>query len=441
MKKFTLFVFLLFTFPSLACQLFSGGAETAVATPNSTIIIPTALNPPPTLATTHTLTPEASPSSTPPATETPTVCSYATTFLADVTIPDDSELSPGAAFTKTWRLRNSGNCPLPEGTTWVFTDGAAMSSVASYAMPTLAPNETAVISVNLTAPTNPGNYIAYWQVRLPDGTILRTRYFVRIIIPVPTPTATVPATVTPAVVPTITYFRTNVEIADPGDTIELQWATTNSDGVIIYRLLGGVLSTSWPQAPTGVMTYTIAASERNNISFALYAHRSGYDGPAVPATLSIPLTCPNPWFFTPAPGECAYQDAVFSAGAEQPFERGVMVWIAALERIYVLYDGPGANGEWQNFSDEWEAGDPVDDPSINPPPGLYQPQRGFGLVWRAQDNVQSRLGWATAPETAFNTAYQTTARFKYNEAFIRALDGNVWRLLPERSGWQKIMAE
>ncbi len=438
MKKFALFMLLIFALPSLACRLFSGVEETAVPTADSTIVIPTALNPPPTLAASQTPTSQPTAATTATPTPSPTTCTYATAFLTDVTIPDDAKLNAGAAFTKTWRIRNSGNCPLPPGTTWSFADGEKMGGATSYPMPTLAPTETAEISVNLTAPNTPGTHTGYWQVKLPNNVTLRTRYFVRIIVNAPTPTPTV--TATPANAPTITYFRTNVDIADPGDTIQLEWETANSDAVTIYRLLGGVLSSYWEQEPVGVMTYTIAATERNYISFALYAYRDDYEGYSQ-ATLQITLTCPNPWFFAPSPDECAARDALTSAAVQQPFEHGVMIWIQELDRIYVLFDGYDANGEWNNFADEWDPGDPEDDPSINPPPGLYQPKRGFGLVWREQPNVQERLGWATAPETSFTTAYQTTARFKYNEAFIRALDGNVWHLLPERSGWEKIIVE
>jgi len=76
-----------------------------------------------------------------------------------------------------------------------------------------------------------------------------------------------------------------------------------------------------------------------------------------------------------------------------------------------------------------------------PPPGLYQPVRGFGLVWRQYSQVRSRLGWAVDEETGFSTTIQRTTRYKYNSIYLRALDGNVWHLEPELSGWEKIIVE
>lgn len=449
MKKLPLLLTLfLLALPSLACQLFSRTQPTAVSPTSIAINIPTPLSPPPTMEIVATATsrPEAA---TPTATVTAVgtaVCSYATRFLADVTIPDDSQILANSAFVKTWRIRNSGSCSLPEGSVWAFTDGERMSGNFSYPMPALGVSETADISINLIAPATPGTYTGYWQVRLPDGRLLPTRYYVRIIVPAPTPTPTATPSPSPTPSPTpgnaplVLYFRANVTLANPGDTIQLEWDTQNADSVTIYRLIGGQLSTFWQHGPRGSMSYTIDPSTRNSISFALFAANQQLSSTAS-ASLEIPLTCPNPWFFAPAPTECAAQNALVSAGAEQRFERGVMIWVQGLDRIFVLYDGPDADGEWNSFTDEWDDGEPINDPGLVPPPGMYQPERGFGLVWREQPDVRNRLGWAIVPESPLTTAYQTTARFRYNEAFIRALDGNVWRLLPERSGWEKIIVQ
>lgn len=449
MKKVAPILLLIFAFPSLACRLISAVEESALPTTDPGIILPTPLNPPPTLVSAITSTPEASP--TPASTTTidpsTTPCTYRTAFIADVTIPDDTTILPGASFSKTWRIRNNGSCPLPEGTNWSYANGERMNGPISQPLAPLAAGETADITIQLIAPQNPGTHTGYWQVVLPNGVTLATRYYVRIIVPSPTTAPTATPTTAPTPVPTVTnapsviFFRANVTLANPGDTIQLEWDTLNSDSVAISRIINFSLTLPWNNGPRGTMSFTIPASERNSISFALYPLRQGYTGPNDGVALTVRLTCPNPWFFTPAPAECAAQNAIISAGAEQPFEHGVMIWIQELDMIYVLYDGPDADGEWASFVDNWNVGDPIDDPSLVPPTGLYQPLRGFGLVWRESFRVRERLGWATAPETGFNTAYQTTARFKYNEAFIRALDGKVWRLLAERSGWEKLIVQ
>jgi len=238
--------------------------------------------------------------------------------------------------------------------------------------------------------------------------------------------------------PLILLFAANVDVADPGDTIELTWQTQDAITNTLYHLMpSGQLGTWWNVTAAGTMTYTIPASTRNQERFILYAVNGKF--PYDSAMVSITLTCPDEWFFSPAPDICPQDAALISAGAEQAFEHGVMVWVAGQDAIYVLFDDTLFSPRWDHYLDEWNEGDPIDDPTIVPPAGLYQPVRGFGLVWREQPTVRDRLGWALAPEVEFETAVQYTSYSKYNSTYLRALDGNVWWLGPERSSWQKIV--
>lgn len=112
-----------------------------------------------------------------------------------------------------------------------------------------------------------------------------------------------------------------------------------------------------------------------------------------------------------------------------------MVWIKEMGQILVLFTDANSP-KWNVLTDHWQEGDPLDDPTLTPPAGLLQPVRGFGLLWRTEGGLKDRLGWAVAPEVSYETAWQTTSRWKYNETYLRAADGRIWHLLPERSGWQ-----
>lgn len=240
--------------------------------------------------------------------------------------------------------------------------------------------------------------------------------------------------------PVINTFTANVAVTDPGETIILSWETAHATTVSLYHLLPtGQFGTFWTVSPTGSMTYTIPSSTRNFERFMLYADNDTH--PYTSADVTIILNCPYPWFFAPAPDICAQDAAPDTGGAEQQFEHGFMIWVESENRIYVLYDDDIYSPKWAAFNDEWQVGDPIDDPNITPPPGYYQPVRGFGLVWREQPDVRDRLGWAVAPEAGFVTAVQRTSYAKYNHTYIRALDGNIWHLLAERSGWEKFTPE
>ena len=252
----------------------------------------------------------------------------------------------------------------------------------------------------------------------------------------PTPTPSHTPLPTPGEGPTIVYFRANVTEADPGETITLEWRSSGgTQAWLNYLLPTYQYGCSWEVTPTGSMEYAIPVANRNWERFELSV--SDDAGRNARAGLAVALHCPDTWFFSPAPDECPSNPPILTDGAEVHFERGVMLWNKAEDRIYVLFnDRPYP--DWQAFTDQWDEGQPESDPSIEPPAGLYQPVRGFGLLWREQLGVRGRLGWAVDTEVGYPTAIQRTSRFKYNDTYVKALDGGVWKLGPEGSRWRHI---
>jgi hypothetical protein len=122
--------------------------------------------PPPTVTPGGpTLTP--TPTRTPgPATVPPSACDKAR-FVADVTIPDGTIMSPGQTFKKTWSLTNVGTCAWVKGTYQiVFFSGEQMSAPASLAFAEDVPvGRTANFSVDMTAPSAAGSYRGYWMFK------------------------------------------------------------------------------------------------------------------------------------------------------------------------------------------------------------------------------------------------------------------------------------
>ncbi len=91
----------------------------------------------------------------------------------DVTVPDNTIMTPGQAFTKTWRLTNAGTCTWNSAYQLVFDHGDKLGVSSTYAQPitagTVAPGQTVDVSVNLTAPLTPGSYTGYWRFRDPSN--------------------------------------------------------------------------------------------------------------------------------------------------------------------------------------------------------------------------------------------------------------------------------
>jgi len=95
---------------------------------------------------------------------------YAASFVADVTVSDGKIIAPGAKFTKTWRIRNDGNCVWDRTYSMILESGDAMGAPPKVALTsTVTPGQTVDISLDMLAPTTPGSYTGYWRVATPFG--------------------------------------------------------------------------------------------------------------------------------------------------------------------------------------------------------------------------------------------------------------------------------
>jgi hypothetical protein len=128
------------------------------------------------------------PTPTAPPAVSPTVvigdsCTPSARFVEDVTVPDDSLFNSGVNFTKTWRLRNDGECTWPSGTTWVFIGGDLLGAQSPVDVELAEPDRIVEISVDMMAPGAPGTYNSYWRLQGPDGEFFGDQAYVRIIVP------------------------------------------------------------------------------------------------------------------------------------------------------------------------------------------------------------------------------------------------------------------
>ncbi len=93
-------------------------------------------------------------------------------FVKDVTIPDDTVLAADTAFTKTWRLKNTGQTTWTSDYEVVFSNGNAMGASATKKLgATVRPGETIDISLDLKSPAKSGEYTGEWMLRTTSGKI------------------------------------------------------------------------------------------------------------------------------------------------------------------------------------------------------------------------------------------------------------------------------
>jgi hypothetical protein len=134
-------------------------------------VVPPTKMPQATLTPPNTLVPSKEPTNTKPPTSTfvPIPCDRAD-FVADVTIPDNTYISPGTTFTKTWALKNSGTCTWTTGYSLVYASGEQMGGQAATSLPgNVLPGQSINLSVNLTAPSAAGAHQGYWRLQNASG--------------------------------------------------------------------------------------------------------------------------------------------------------------------------------------------------------------------------------------------------------------------------------
>jgi hypothetical protein len=91
------------------------------------------------------------------------------TFVTE-TIPDNTIFSPGDTFTKTWTIRNTGQCTWDTDYHLVFTSGNSLSGVIASELPhEVLPGGVVVLSVDFKAPPTPGTYKGEWSIESDDG--------------------------------------------------------------------------------------------------------------------------------------------------------------------------------------------------------------------------------------------------------------------------------
>ena len=158
-----------------------------------------------TFAAGLTLTAVAAPSSTPAPSVTPlatftagptstggialgtapvgaTASCYGLSFVSDVTIPDNTPVTAGQAFTKTWKVKNAGSCAWDAGFKFAFTGGEQMGGT-TYTIPAaIAAGAVTDISVAMTAPSKTGTLRGNWRMSTAAGQFFGDEVYVQVVV-------------------------------------------------------------------------------------------------------------------------------------------------------------------------------------------------------------------------------------------------------------------
>jgi hypothetical protein len=172
MNAKAIFIILGFVVLATACSplVMVQPGQVPSATDQPTII------PSPTIKPTDmpTVQPTVVPTNLPTETSAPVItqCQDAAQYISDDGL-DGTVYAPNTAFTKTWRLKNTGSCTWDSSYLVFQTSGTLMTQSPGYLIVTqgqmVAPGQTVDVSVGMTSPVADGSYRSDWGLKKPNG--------------------------------------------------------------------------------------------------------------------------------------------------------------------------------------------------------------------------------------------------------------------------------
>jgi hypothetical protein len=233
----------------------------------------------------------------------------------------------------------------------------------------------------------------------------------------------------------ILSFVATPETVERGGTVTVSWQVTGATSVGVWLLSpDGRLSISVPNPPLiGSWTVPLGDWYTDAAAFMLFADDTA--GNRVQASATVHIICPYTYFFGTVEGgsTCPLGPAATVQAAFQRFEHGFMMWRADTGQILALYE-PYAMGTVEFFKDGWQ-GETITYPET-PPPGLYQPVRGFGKVWVDNPHIREAFGWAVSQEQGYTMQYQQSSDFKYARLYMSWPDGTVIYTIENEWGYK-----
>jgi hypothetical protein len=184
-------------------------------------------------------------------------------FVSDVTIPDNTPIGAGDGFSKTWRLKNAGDCSWTTSYAVVFLSGTSMDGPAVQALTgNVNSGQTVDITVDLTAPEANGTYTGNWGLRNGAGVIF-SHFYVQIVVN--------DGTGGPFAVTRVTYTMASWSDSTHTNCPRITAAiTTNAAGTVTYHWIRSDGADS-----TKTLVFSAAGMQSINYDWALASSHAG----------------------------------------------------------------------------------------------------------------------------------------------------------------------
>jgi len=110
----------------------------------------------------------------------PEECTNNLTFIADLTVPDNSNYIFGEIIDKQWLVENSGTCNWDSNYRLRHTEGTALNAPEEIALYPARAGTQATLRIIFTAPFTADFFLSGWQAIAPDGTPFGDPIYIKI---------------------------------------------------------------------------------------------------------------------------------------------------------------------------------------------------------------------------------------------------------------------
>ncbi len=228
-------------------------------------------------------------------------------YISDVTIPDNTAVTPGQSMTKTWKVQNNGTCAWTATYKITFVAGNAMGGVATAIGQAVSPGQSVDISVAMVAPAAAGDASGTWRLTNDKAQAFGTPLTIvikvggtggtatRTVTPggnTSTPTATSAASKpiaanNPTITLTCTLGGTGGAQYEHAGTLNWEDMSDNESGFRIY-LNGAVIFTS----SANVQSYTIPSGTFRDAGFVTTFGVEAFNSAGAANVANVSQTCP-----------------------------------------------------------------------------------------------------------------------------------------------------
>lgn len=237
-----------------------------------------------------------------PNTVLPPSCIDDMAYVADVTYDDKNMtappiVSPNQVFIKTWRVKNTGTCSWVAGYQLAYaygnTPSAQMGGQPVPVTTTVASGQTIDLSVTLTAPSVPGVYQGFWQMKNASKQTFGQTIYVGVTVK--DPTQPTPA---PIPRPEVTDFTVSPGNIQAGQCVQASWFVQGKVDKIVFERNGQDLL---PNAPMSG-TYNDCPPGSGQVQYGLGAYGPGGQDvkevyitvASAPQPTAVPTAVPQP---------------------------------------------------------------------------------------------------------------------------------------------------